>query len=914
MIVPGTRFGPYEILSSLGAGGMGEVYKARDTRLDRIVAIKVLPETLAADPQFRERFDREARAISRLDHPHICVLYDVGEHPSTGSGRGTAYLVMQYLEGETLADRLRKGALPLDQALTYATQMADALAAAHRVGITHRDLKPGNVMLTKAGSKLLDFGLAKTAASAVATTTLSALPTEGPGLTAQGTILGTFQYMAPEQLEGHDAGGRTDIFAFGAVVYEMLTGRKAFEGKSHASLIAAIMHADPPPVSTLQPLTPPALDRIVKKCLAKDPDERWQGAKDLHDELKWIVENAGAASGAPTSRSMNATQAGSRTNRERLAWTVAAVLMLATVALGAAVYLLRLSVDTPTYRVSIVPPEGGSLSAAAPPGNRFALSPDGRRIVFVGTDASGKRRLWVRSLDSLDAQPLAGTEIGDSPFWSPDSRSIAFHDGNKLKRIDASGGSIFTVADVVGGGGGTWGQDDVILFSPTVTSPISRVSASGGTVTPVTTIDASGGDQRHFYPYFLPDGRHFLYLAIGATPRGPRDARAVYVGSLIPSEKPKLLLEGGSNAMYAQGHLLFIRDATLMAQPFDIGRLELTGEAEPLVERIALGGGTGQIGAHAVSTNGVLAYQSDTRDIRSQLTWFDRSGKPLSTVGEITDQMALSMSPGGARATASLLDAAGNRDLWIYDLARGLRTRFTTDPGDEVRAIWSPDGNRIIFSSVRGGTPAVLQKSATGAGPEELLWRADMGAYADDWSPDGRFVLWTSTVANNVQTDLWILPLFGDRRPTSFVQTRFNEGDGRFSPDGRWVAYTSNESSRNEVFVVPFPGAAGKSLVSVAGGSAPRWRRDGKELFYLTLDNRLMAVDVDGQGPDFRVGTSRPLFEIRPRTRAYFRHSAGSAYDVSPDGQRFLVNAAIEETTPTPITLVINWAAALGRP
>ncbi|MGH9363953.1 MAG: protein kinase domain-containing protein, partial [Thermoanaerobaculia bacterium] len=538
----GFRLGPYEVLAPLGAGGMGEVYKAKDTRLERTVAIKVLPAHLSSSEEMRQRFEREARAISQLSHPHICALYDVGSH------EGTEYLVMEYLEGETLATRLAKGSLPLDQTLSCGIQIADALDKAHRQGIVHRDLKPGNVMLTKSGVKLLDFGLAKLrqAESEPVASRLSALGTEGTPLTAEGTLLGTLQYMAPEQLEAKEADARTDIFAFGATLYEMATGRKAFSGTSQASLISAIMTAEPALISTIQPMTPPALDRMVKTCLAKDPDERWQNAHDLMRELRWIAE-LGSQAGVP------GPVVARRKSRERFSWGLTAVtLLVALAAVAAAVrYAHRAAMLARPMRSSMVLPEKSALRAAA-------ISPDGTRVVFVARDSSGRNLLWIRPLDSLAVQPLPGTENPSFPFWSPDSRFIGFFADGKLKKIDASGGPPQTLCDAPVNRGGTWNREGVILFAPVSDGPIYRVSASGGLPTPVTRLDPSRGETSHRWPFFLPDGQHFLYLV--ASFGGPKEKTGIYVGSL-DSKEEKFLLPANSSVAYAPpGYLLFFRE------------------------------------------------------------------------------------------------------------------------------------------------------------------------------------------------------------------------------------------------------------------------------------------------------------------------------------------------------------------
>jgi serine/threonine protein kinase len=909
------------VIAPIGAGGMGEVYKARDTRLERTVAVKILPEALAADPQFRERFDREARAISQFDHPHICALYDVGDQG------GTAYLVMQYLEGETLADRLAKGALPVDQALKTAIEVGSALDKAHRAGIVHRDFKPGNIMLTKGGAKLLDFGLAKSERPAAAGSSLSFLPTTPPNLTQQGTILGTFQYMAPEQLEGQEADARSDIFAFGAVIYEMFTGKKAFEGKSQASLISAIMASEPPPISALQPLTPAALDRLVKTCLAKDPDARWQSAGDLLRELKRAAEtplDAAASASAAVVRRPH------RQKSEWVAWSVAAVATLAAIAGGVVAFRGMTPAETPVYRTTILPPDDAGFSGATPTADRFALSPDGRRLAFAGRGEDRRVQLWVRSLDQAIAQPLPGTDGATSPFWSPDSRSIGFYAQGKLKRVDASGGPPLTLTDALpaggGSGGGTWNRDDVILFSPRAGSGLFRVSASGGASSAVTTLDPASGERGHVFPVFLPDGRHFLYVSRG-TQSSPTAVGGVYAGQLDSTER-KRMFAGGANTIYAMGSLLFLRDATLMTQRFDAERLELAGDPVPVAENIDLGGLTGTFGAFSASDTGLLAYQVRGGDLRSQLTWFDRAGKQLAVVGEPADQIGVQLSTNATKLVVSVLDPATRaRDLWVHDLTRdNLRTRFTFDPADDLYAAWSPDDTQLIFSSGRKGTLDLYQKSSTGSGSESPILADSMNnKYPGSWSADGRFVLFHIGNANSqTGNDLWVLPLFGDRKAVPILQAPSNQQEGHVSPDGRWIAYQSNESGRNEIYVMPFAAATaaasggtnnagGKWQVSSAGGALAIWRRDGRELFFLSPDNKLMAVTVNGQGSAFEIGAVRTLFEVRPRSGAYLGYGSGNVYGVSPDGQRFLVNTALAGQETAPITLVVNWPAALKK-
>jgi Tol biopolymer transport system component len=882
----GTRLGPYEIQSALGAGGMGEVYKGRDTRLDRSVAIKILPAALAADSQFRDRFDREARAISQLDHPHICALYDVGEHT------GTAYLVMQYLEGETLADRLTKGALPLDQALQVAIQIAGALAAAHKAGIVHRDLKPGNIMLTKSGAKLLDFGLAKTGASVLGGTNLSMLPTTPP-ITQQGSILGTFQYMAPEQIEGKDADARTDLFAFGAVLYEILTGRKAFEGKTQATLIAAIIGSNPPPVTQVRPAAPATLNRIVATCLAKDPDDRWQSARDLMRELQWIAE-APAQVAEPT---LSVAGRKGRFGGARLAWSLLVVAGIAALTLMTVTYIRRAPVDTRVYRSTIL----AALTSNPNTESILSLSPDGHQLAFIGSDANGNQLVYVRALDGLTAHPLAGTEGAATLFWSPDGRFLAFAAGNKLKTIDAAGNSSPVVlCESLAALPGSWNRDGVILFTPTG-GPLFRVSSAGGKPSPVTSLDTKLGETAHTYPYFLPDGRHFLYLAqaSGGVPHG------VYIGSLDSTER-KRLLDGGSNAQYAQGALVFLRGTTLVAQPFDVSRLALTGEPVPLADGVQVSEVSAVLrtGTFSVSETGALVYRADGSG-GSELVWFDRSGHEVGRLGDRAKYLDVVLSPDGSRASVSVLEpGTATRDVWIYDVARGLRNRGTFDPEDDLDAKWSPEGSRIVFGSRRRGHLDLYVKAASGADTEQLLWADDLDKYPQSWSPDGRFLLYV-TVGGPAGQDLWVLPMTGDeRKPFPFLRTRFNKGTGQFSPDGRWIVYRSNDTGRFEIYVAPFPGPGGKWQVSTMGGSVPRWR--GNEIFYVAPGNTLMVAAVAVDGARLDVGPVKKLFQARPVTPRYF-------FDVSPDGQRLLVNTADEPAGSVPLTLVVNWTAALKK-
>ncbi len=888
----GTRLGPYEILALLGAGGMGEVYRARDTRLERTVAIKVLPAHLAASPERRQRFEREARAVSSLNHPHICALYDIGQQD------GVDFLVMEYLEGETLAHRLEKGPLPPEQVLRYGIETADALDKAHRQGITHRDLKPSNIMLTKSGAKVLDFGLAKAVAPRTAASGTSGSTTLSSPLTMEGTILGTCQYMAPEQLEGKEADARSDIFAFGAVLYEMATGRKAFEGKTQASLIAAIMERDPAPLSTLQPLAPPALNRLIKTCLGKDPDERWQTAHDLMLELKWIAEG-GSQAGLP------APVIARRKSREKLAWALSAVLLLAAL-LATAAYLRLALRPARIFRTYVLPPEKSAFVVLGANAGPAVVSPDGRRLAFVARGPGGKSVLWVRPLDALTAQPLAGTENASVPFWSPDSRWLGFFADSKLRKIGASGGPPQALCDAPNGRGGSWSQEGTVVFSPNFDDPLYRVPAAGGVATPVAKLDQSRQENSHRWPYFLPDGRHFLYWARS----GSVEYNGTYVGSL-DGQEPKLVLRGNSDAVYAPpGYLLFVRDRSLMAQPFDARSMLASGDAFPVAEQVRVNAGAYKA-LFSVSQNGVLAYHGAAGTAAgSQLRWFDRTGKEGATVGEPAVYLYQQLSPNGQKLAAAIADSTGNYDIWVYDLSRGVKTRLTFAVSIESSPIWSPDGMRIAFASNRKGQFDIYQKAANGIGEEEALLETSAEERPMSWSSDGRYIAYIrKEMQGKTKWDVWVLPLFGDRKPFPLLQSEFDELHPAFSPDGRWLAYTSNESGTNEVYVRPFPGGGGKWQVSTRGGSQPRWRRDGKELFYLAADNKLMAVEIKEKGASLEIGNVQPLFQARPVSVLTF----GAVYDASADGRRFLINSATEQESSEPITLVINWTAALHR-
>jgi len=869
---------------------MGEVYRARDTRLGREVAIKVLPSHLSDDPDLRARFEREARAISQLTHPHICTLYDVG------SENGVDFLVMELLEGQSLADRLERGPLPPDQVFRFGMEIADALDRAHRAGIIHRDLKPGNVMLTRSGVKLLDFGLAKTAAAERPESGISSLPTQASRpLTEKGTVMGTFQYMAPEQLEGKTADARTDIFSFGCVLYEMSTGRKAFGGASQASLVTAIMSKEPEPISSVVAMSPPALDRLVATCLAKDPEERWQSARDVKNELSWIAQ-AGSKAGAP------AVVVSRRKNRERLEWVVAAA---ATVA-AAALFLARPAPrgEEPLRRFGIEPPEKAVFGLA------HAVSPDGRWIVFEG-ESDGPTRLYLRAIDTLEPRVLAGTDGAEFPFWSPDSRSVAFFANDRLRRLDIATGSIQTICETPQPRGGSWGADGTILVTPDLGTGVFRVPAAGGSPVPVTFIDKSLGETSHRFPQFLPDGRHFLYYARTSG----TEKEWIYSASLDSKER-RPLLQAASSVVYSpDGYLLFVREGNLLAQRFDAARLKLSGEPVSVAEAMNYLGSAVPDGyeAYSAARGGILTFRaSDAATL--QLGWFDRSGKPLEKVGPEAGWDEPALSRDGKRVLAAKSDPRSPQDgvnLWAVDLARGTLARLTFGNGVSVSGVWSPDGSEVAFARQKSRGFDLYRTSTTGASAEARIVSSDVGAWPDDWSRDGRYLLYELNGTGGTRDDLWVLPMKNGGKPFPYIQAPFDQGHAQFSPDGRFVAYTSNESGRDEVYVQTFPKLTGKWQISTGGGDQPYWRADGAELFYMRVDRTLMSVDLK-TAAGFEATLPVVLFAAHTQTVAM--GSSRNHYVVSDDGQRFLVNTIVDRVNHSPIQLVLNWTAALKKP
>jgi len=875
-LTPGSSVGPYEIVSALGAGGMGEVYRARDPRLRREVAIKILPAAFSADPDRLHRFEQEAHAAAALNHPNILAVYDIGAH------QAAPFIVSELLEGETLRERLQTGPVAMRKAIAWAIQVTRGLAAAHEKGITHRDLKPENVFVTSDDRiKILDFGLAKLTQDQPLFAAATVLPTT-PAPTEPGVVLGTAGYMAPEQVRGLTVDHRADVFAFGAMLYELLSGQRAFRRDTPPETMTAILNDEPSDLLSSERPIPPGLVRIVQRCLEKNPSARFQTASDLAFALEALSDS---------SADSNAIRPSASKPRERLAW-MSALALATAIAVGATVWAFRPEAAAPEMRLDITAPPTTDPSS-------LALSPNGTQIVFVGA-AQGRRQLWLRRLDSVSARPLPGTDGASQPFWSPDNRSLGFFADRRLKRIDIDGGSVQALAEVAFFGGGSWNHDDVIVFSPNAPLPLYRVPAAGGEAVPITRLDK--GHTGHTAPHFLPDGRHFLYYV-----RGGPDVRGVYVGQLDSSESRRLLV-ADSGAVYAPSRdLLFLRQGTLFAQTFDPERLELTGTATPLAEQVSMG--TLASPALSASTGGLIAYRTGPSDGQRQFLWFDRSGKEVGKAGDPGGAlMGPSASPDG-RHLALFQGLNGFVDIRLLDIERGVLTRFTSDPADDVWPVWSRDGKNIVFSSNRKGQLDLYLKAIGETGSEQSLLATPDHKVANDWSPDGRFLLYTSIDAK-VDVSLWVLPLDGERKPFKAVQTDFNAGWAQFSPDGKWIAYASNESERWEIYVQRFPGPGPRSIVSTGGGVMARWRPDGKELFYIALDDRLTAVPIRfaSGGQTIEAGTPTPLFATRVGG-ALAQTDVNPPYVVAPDGQRFLMSTVVDDANTSPITVILNWKA-----
>ncbi len=877
MITSGTRLGPYEVLAPLGAGGMGEVWRGRDTRLERNVAIKVLPAEFAENAQLKLRFEREAKTISQLNHPHICTLYDVGDN----------YLVMELLEGETLAERLTRGPLPLPAVLRYGMQIADALDKAHRQGVIHRDLKPANIMITKSGAKLLDFGLAKPAMRVAPISAMTNLATEQKALTQEGTIVGTFQYMAPEQLVGDEADARSDLFALGAVLYEMTTGQRAFQGKTKTSLVTAIVSGEPTAVSQIQPLTPPALEHLIKKCLAKDPDDRWQSAHDVAEELRWITE-AGSHAGVAAPILMR------RKTREMLAWSVAAV--LAVIAAASTIgYVRRAPRPQRPVRLTLVPPPNAALVPFDLLG--IALSPDGSMLAFSAIGSDGKRALWIRRFDAPAAQLIADTSDASYPFWSPDGSSVGFFAEGKLKKVNLAGGSPQIICDAPSGRGGSWGRDGTILLAPNLLSGIYKVPAKGGT--PVMVIpDDKTGSTTYRWPLLLPDGKHFLYLKRERTTQAP--VGQLYVAS-IDGGQPKLIAGEASNAVYLQGgYIVYGRGEDLVAQKFNLAKLETEGEPFAILSEKVSHYEPKNLTTFTVSDDGSIVYLP-TRSIPRQLAWFGRDGVSAGSLGSSGYISFARLSPDNRRiALVRGEPQRGIGDIWIYDVQQNHEYRFTYAAGQFGFPRWSPDGNQLLFTYQRKQLMDIFVKRLSG-GDMQLALESRFYKTSMSWLPAGdSFVFAEQNPTTN--NDLYLYSLRNGKR-TLLLATPFDEGNAAVSPDGQWLAYSSNETGKSEIYVRSLRDASTQFQLSTSGGSQPFWRADGRELFWADPQGTVISVQVKS-GASFQPDTPRRLFQMP---------TGAALFDVGRDGSRFLVAAPTERVPAPAFEVVLNATSLLEK-
>jgi eukaryotic-like serine/threonine-protein kinase len=895
-LTAGTRLGRYEIRSKLGEGGMGEVYRARDEKLNRDVAIKVLPATLSQDGDRLRRFEQEAQAAGALNHPNILAVHDVGTHD------GSPYIVSELLEGEELREQLNDGSIPQRKALDYAQQIAQGLAAAHERGITHRDLKPENLFITTDGRvKILDFGLAKL--RPLRNESVSSEIDTRRQITDPGTVMGTVGYMSPEQVRGHEADHRSDIFSFGSILYEMLAGQRAFRRDTMAETMTAILKEDPPELSETNAKISLPLEKIVRRCLEKKPERRFHSAHDLAFAIESL---SGTATSSGQTMTMATLPSLRPRTRERMVWIASTFVLLIALAL-ASLYFRRTPIENPTaaMRFTISLPE----KLRARPGSP-EISPDGRNLVFSAFREDNLDVLWLRSLSSLAAQQLPGTEstVPGAYFWSPDSRSIGFFSDGKLKKIDLAGGPPQTLCNVpprIGGGppvnSGTWNRDGIILLS--ADGVIYRISAAGGEPVLVLGKNQENREAVYGWPSFLPDGRHFLSLRI---PAG-QGAREIYLASLDGKESTRLLA-ADSHALYAvsatgSGYLLFARAGALLAQPFEASSLKLMGE--PFVVANTLRVNDSGRGHYSVSENGILVYDPTNTYGNEQLIWLDRAGKRLESIGAPGIIQHPTLSPDGKQVAVDRRDLqTGNEDIYVIDLARGTSSRLTFDPASDRFPVWSPDGTRIAWSSDREGSFQIYQKLASGVGPEELLLKSEIPSLPTSWSADGKFILYTG-VDPKTSLDLWVLPLVGDRKPFPFLQTPFNEYGAAFSPDGRWIAYQSNDQGVYEVYVQTFPASGNKWKVSTDTGAFPIWRRDGRELFYIKF-GALMSAEVK-PGSSFEAGVPKVLFDLAGRTRG------APVFAATADGQRFLLVSQVEDPTNSQFTVVVNWSADLKK-
>lgn len=881
-LTPGSTLGPYQVIEKAGAGGMGEVFKARDNRLERTVAIKVLPPTVAANPDLRQRFEREAKSISSLNHPNICTLHDIGHED------GLDFLVMEYIEGETLSDRIKRGPIPMSELLPLAGQIADALDKAHRQGLIHRDLKPANVMLTPSGAKLLDFGLAKIQIADGHVAGVS-VPTQTTPLTGTGTILGTIQYMSPEQLEGKEADARSDIFAFGAVLYEMATGKRAFEGQSQASMIAGILEREPISVSALNPMTPPAFERLVKKCLNKNPEARWQSARDLADELRWIAQS-GSQVGLP------AHVAARRKFRFRLAWATTAVISLVAFYF-AYLWFSRDIPDPSLLRFKIT--TRTDISQVSWP----CLSPNGEYLAFKASDSDARDMIWIRPLNSLESYPLPGTEGANRPFWSPDSRYIGFIEGrNQLKKISAAGGPAQLICETDGGADGTWGTSGYIIYDAGQGDSLFMVAASGGTPVNLLGLDREAGETTHSWPWFLPDGKHYLYLADMTDKAAAGGNYLLRVGH-IETREVKTLFPVDARVQYCDpGYLVYFRNGILLAQRFDPDKLEVLGEAVPLTDEVGVG--EADRAEFGLSNQGTLAYQTNSSVSLDKLVWVDRTGEEIAQIGDPDAYNDLFLSPDETRLTIGIFDG-DQSDIWVYDLQRDVKTRITFSDNEDIAPLWSADGKYVYFSNNESGIFKIYKKAANGLGEASLVYGSDsLNAAALSRSPDGRWLY-----GPNVRND-WDIARYNANdtiEAEMVVTTPYIERGASASPDGNYLAYYSNESGQFEVYVLELGEGGGRWQISSGGGRRPQWSADGRELYYFTPTWDFVAVPVNSNGK-FSIGKPVRLFNKKLSTEGL----GITRYAVTRDRNRFIMSTPLASTGGGEFTVVVNWQKELA--
>jgi Tol biopolymer transport system component len=883
-LTAGASVGPYVIRSSLGAGGMGEVYVARDTKLDRQVALKLLPAHFSRDADRLRRFELEARAASALNHPAIVAVYELGQSDSQ------PYISMELVDGQTLREALQAGPMSLRHALQFGAMIADGLAKAHDAGIVHRDLKPENLMVTEDGfAKILDFGLAKLSSDAE---TLAALQTRTNEGTTPGSVMGTAGYMSPEQASGGTADARSDQFSFGLVLYEMLAGQRAFARATAVETLSAIIRENPLPVEQINPSIPLPVRWVLDRCLAKRPADRYGSTRDLARDLASARDHLSELTGSGRTAVSGAMPAARIVTRPVVAWLVAASFAAAALALW---FRPTPNVADPhrSVRFTIMPPANVQFTSSIGM-SPFALSPDGRHLVFGGIEQGQRPRLWIHSLDSVAARPIAGTDGAYGAFWSPDSLAVGFFAQDKLKRVSISGGDAAVICEAPrGGGGGTWSRDGIIVFAPSIDAELFRVSAAGGTPTAVTALDTNRGETAHMAPLFLPDGRHFVFAIVGGENAG------MHVAALDSKERKRLPLDAVTAGFSDPDFLFFMRDRTLMTQRIDPKRFELIGEPIRVAEGVDR---LGVSATYAVSSSGTVVFWSGDRTI-TQPTWFERDGRTAGTLGPPAAYMNLSLSVDGRQAAIDRFDRTPG--IWLLDATRGTSTRLTSGAIYESTPIWSPDSSQFVFAAARD-TPPNLFLKRVGASADERVFRNPLQSYPQSWSRDGQYIAYVTIDPMTNSRDIWIVPPTGDRKPVPFLQSKFDEMQARVSPDGRWMAYASNESGRVEVFVTRFPEAKGKWPVSTNGGSFPVWRHDSGELFYRSPDGTLMAVPIAATD-DFTAGTPVTLF--RPRA-ALAALGMGTFYDVSPEG-RFLINVFVERTA-SPATVVLDWRGGLA--